>query len=267
MPLDGPGDAVRSVAMRAFIISGPRAAGVRDVPAPEPVPGRRRRARRTRRRVRHGHRVLYRPDGVPPQRSAVVSGPDRTRVGGGRRRGRGGRRSGLDRSPGHGRHDARMRRVPALPGRATPRLLRTQRGRHQPRPSGRSRRAGRDPGRRAASTTRIRSTTRWAPWWSPEGTPSARCVPPACSPASGCSSSARGRSASWRPCSRGPMALMSTCSAGRPGRWISPGRWGSATSGHARRSRPSHGMRSSTPRTMRIYRPSPSSWSSLGGPW
>ena len=37
--VDRRGDAVRSVAMRAFIITGPRAAGVRDVPVPEPVPG------------------------------------------------------------------------------------------------------------------------------------------------------------------------------------------------------------------------------------
>ena len=57
--------------MRAFVITGPRRAEVRDVAPPVRRPGRGRRRRRAGRRVRHRHRVLHRRDGLPAQRQAA----------------------------------------------------------------------------------------------------------------------------------------------------------------------------------------------------
>ena len=145
--------------VRAFVITGPRASA-RCVDVPPPVAGARRGRgrRRAGRRVRHRRRVLHRRDGVPALGRRRVPDADRARV---VRRGRGGRRRGrpvVARPAGHRRHDARLRRVRAVPGGRQHLCATALRDRHPGRLAGRARRAAAGSGARAACRCRPLST-------------------------------------------------------------------------------------------------------------
>ena len=109
------GTIARGQPMRAFVVTAPhegrgprrRAAGRRR------RPGRRRRA--PGRRLRHRRRVLHRRDGLPAPGARALPAAARPRVVRRGVRGRGRRRRGLARPPGHRRHDDRLRALRALP--------------------------------------------------------------------------------------------------------------------------------------------------------
>ena len=143
------------------------------------------------------------------------------------RRGRRRRRPGLGRPAGHGRHDARRRRLPPLPTRPPARLRAPAGGRHPRRPARRAGRAAGGAGALAAPAARRRSTPCSARWSSRAATPCARSA----------AAGARARRPAARPGPGHDRPAGRACSPARPGPrctcWAAPARRSSSPAGSA----------------------------------
>ena len=215
--------------MRAFVITAPGEAGVQEVDPPDAAPGEvvvdveRAGVCGTDVEFYTGEMAyLHQGHARFPMRighewmgtvSAVGEGVDAEWVGQAR----------------HGRHDARMRRVPSVP-RGPPARVRSPRGGRHPRWPGRSaRRAGGRSGDARCTVFPMAWMPRSARSSSPQATRCDRWKALSSIRATGRSSSVRARSACCAPCSRAPPGPRCTCSAGRRGRSRSRAASGSST--------------------------------------